>query len=57
MHNYYCFFVAGIPLLNNHDSPIVSITPISTDAPSQSLLSQEDSSTTGLSFQLATLDR
>ncbi|XP_064397661.1 cytoplasmic dynein 2 intermediate chain 1-like [Halichondria panicea] len=48
------FSTAGIPLLDNHNSPVVSVTPIS--APSHTLLSQEDSSTTGLSFQLATLD-
>ncbi len=55
IHN--SFSPAGIPLLDNHNSPVVSVTPISADTPSHTLVSQEDSSTTGLSFQLATLDR
>ena len=65
MHDVHCvcFSAAGIPQTDNHRAPIVSITPISTASGGAVTGGhmegggdvQETSS--GLSFQLATLDR
>ena len=67
-HTHTHTHTAGITQLDNHQSPVVSIKPISADTPTSSsighvvsLLNKErdddDGGSTGLSFQLATLDR
>ena len=56
------YLPAGIPSLDSHQAPLVSITPLSVEVggTSPSLLSHNETSGEdgmGLSFQLATLDR
>ena len=56
------YLAAAIPSLDSHQAPLVSITPLSVEVgrTAPSLLSHNETSdedTTGLSFQLASLDR
>jgi hypothetical protein len=55
------FSTAALPQKYSHQSPIVSLSPITTstphNSPSSHLLTVDESATIGLSFQLASLDR
>ena len=60
-HTHTHTLPAGIPHLDSHQAPVVSITPISADegggARTGALLDHPEEEAVGLSFQLASLDR
>ena len=61
IHTHPHTLPAGIPYLEGHQAPVISITPISAEggggAKPGALIEHSEEDSVGLSFQLASLDR